>query len=1266
MPGLSRIVLIDTHLPGVVELKLDGHTNICGTNASGKTTLQRLIPVFYGEYPSRVVPATRDSFERWYLPRESSFIIYEFQRNEGDLCQVVLASNGNGVNYRFIGKPFDLDDYLYRNKSGEHTSVSMNELARNLKRSDIMVTNLLNTKEYRAVLQNDRGVLNTCANSRELLGYSRIFSLCDQGHHLRHIEKLAKAVHSKEGKMETIKAMIAAILEEDGVQPPSSNLSRNRVEDWIRECHLIKEFEAIRPEFAKLERSDHQLTQSEERLAQLQQQFSFDLSKLAAVIVEHQGEFDETVLTIKKQETDWVTQRDNLNQALSSAKADADKYESDLQQVEDEFDHWQEQNIEELQQNLQHLPQWQNDLDIAESRYNLLTDKHKDVESAYHKRIAELEERLNEQLAAYAEQKQQEQDKLNQQRVDEQNQLQQIKQDYQQQIADVENTYREQLEGLRVERASIEASLKNAGYSEFEQTQLDLLDASIKEASTLEDAARDNLRSMQQAYQQSLQDREEASRSLEKARKDYQQQQSQVEKVEELLYPGTGSLLEFLRKENPEWHQQIGKVIHPELLKRQDLKPASTDSKDKDSIFGMKLDLSLVDTPDYAQSEQELQEQLAAEQAILAESLEAQNDAELALAKASETVRNQELSQAKSESECRTCETNRKRIQQDKEQVQQEYNQALSDRKQQNKKRLAANDVEQKKCQAQLEELRDEIRDQQREAETEHQFHWQQLIGDSEQQVAQVELHIQQAKQSAKEDKTQCEQWLANEMENRGVDVDEIGSLQKQIKKLKADIQTTETNRHKVKDYERWYQTIFMGHKVTWQKELTRAKKVVTKSERDLNQQSAEYKQQRQQLKDKQSETEAALKVAKEQQGEVQVVTRLLAKVSLPPAEVAGEKGSDTINIAQRLSEGQELLQSRESLLNDIKAYVEHFDKLIAAQAGTGLSDTWERSREDCATINEQGIKSIDHRRLVSHLAQLLNVIVPQKLQGLREQGRIFGADLTQFYNVLEDIDKRIATQSRRISKEVDEELFLDGVSESAVKIRSRISELEFWPELALFNKLYHEWMENGANELPDDEYAQSIRRVLDILGRAALTGGISKLLDIELHLKEGNSNLVIRTDRQLNESSSHGMAYLILCKFLLAFTRLLRGEADAVIHWPIDELGTLHQSNVKKIFDACQNNNISVVGAFPNPESDVLTLFDNRYLIDKATRQLQVVQPKVSVISERLKNRANKSDNEPASDKAKKGAATTKKPSATKKTTPKKKKVAEIEGDKS
>ncbi|MGS0728757.1 ATP-binding protein, partial [Shewanella sp. 0m-11] len=166
MPSLNRIILIDTHLPGVVELALDGHTNICGTNASGKTTLQRLVPVFYGEYPSRVVPSTRDSFERWYLPHDSSYIIYEYIKSDGLAYQAVLASagDGKGVNYRFIAKGFELEDYIKTKQGDSIQCYTMAELGREMKRAGVAVTNLLNTREYRAIIQNDRALLSTGSN----------------------------------------------------------------------------------------------------------------------------------------------------------------------------------------------------------------------------------------------------------------------------------------------------------------------------------------------------------------------------------------------------------------------------------------------------------------------------------------------------------------------------------------------------------------------------------------------------------------------------------------------------------------------------------------------------------------------------------------------------------------------------------------------------------------------------------------------------------------------------------------------------------------------------------------------------------------------------------------------------------------------------------------------------------------------------------------------------------------------------------------------
>src|SRR5690554_2090762 len=119
MSQLLRIILIHTHLPGVVEIQMDQHTNICGTNASGKTTLQRLVPVFFGELPNRVVPKTRKKFDEFYLPFSNSYLIYEYQREGGDICQVVLTRKSEGgLDYRFVGTPYLSEDYLEETQEG--------------------------------------------------------------------------------------------------------------------------------------------------------------------------------------------------------------------------------------------------------------------------------------------------------------------------------------------------------------------------------------------------------------------------------------------------------------------------------------------------------------------------------------------------------------------------------------------------------------------------------------------------------------------------------------------------------------------------------------------------------------------------------------------------------------------------------------------------------------------------------------------------------------------------------------------------------------------------------------------------------------------------------------------------------------------------------------------------------------------------------------------------------------------------------------------
>jgi Protein of unknown function (DUF3584). len=228
-----------------------------------------------------------------------------------------------------------------------------------------------------------------------------------------------------------------------------------------------------------------------------------------------------------------------------------------------------------------------------------------------------------------------------------------------------------------------------------------------------------------------------------------------------LLYPGEGSLLEFLRANVDDWEVSLGKVIRPELLDRTDLAPHMEEQAD--TFMGVKLALNELDTPDYASTEQALKQQLKDAEIRQAAALAVQNECEQRLAKANEDVRNTELSLTQKDNVVKSAEASRKRAQQDRDTVLSEYQQTLSERKQKAKAKLEANKQSQKQVKAQYEQSRDEINDQQREAETEHKFHWQQLISDTDARLSQLDSDMRKARERAAQDRKDMQHWLESE-----------------------------------------------------------------------------------------------------------------------------------------------------------------------------------------------------------------------------------------------------------------------------------------------------------------------------------------------------------------------------------------------------------------------------------------------------------------------------------------------------------------------
>ena len=1227
MPSLKRIILINSHLPGVVELNLDGHTNICGTNASGKTTLQRLLPIFYGEYPSRVVPATRDSFERWYLPTQGSFIIYEYQNNEQQLCQVVLAPaiEGKGVNYRFIHRGFELEDYiLQKNEQADNSTnkqlkcMTMAELRRALKQSDVLHTRLLNTREFRAIIQNDRSLINTGKNKNDLRLFARQFSLCETGQTLRHIEKLTRAVHSKEGKMETIKAMIAAILEEDGVTTPAYNLDPKKVDNWISESKLVQGFEAMRPDFEKLESENQQLLLCEKQLIGLEASFQHDRS----IQWQQQEENRKTLSELQEKQQslnkEWDCQRDELNNELSATRADIRSIEKELDQIEEQYNRYLEKNIDQMKQQLEQLPGWKDELENLNDQLRLMLAEHQDLEADYQKRLNTINSKLNQSLQNLDQDK----DRLSDEQNEKKNQRNEIVARFEKQLSqrqqELKDSYSQQKSEIQLKQKELQVYIDSVHYTSEEQLQLDVFENRLNQSNDEIEISRQKLDELKERQFKQQKDVALADQQLLKSTQTLHQCQQETEQLNHFLNPKKNSLLSSLRKENPGWEMNLGKVINPELLQRTDLKPDYPHKKanrNTATLYGLNLDLDSIELPDYALAEKQYEQQLNQAEEKEHEARNFQTEARQKLDNAHSILEELKKEIILASTEYKKQKNNHTHLVEEKNAYKKELEAALRDRKDELRKKVSIIKRQADSVTELFESNKDKLNQDSEEERLEITAHWQEVLQTIDEKISKNKEIIITRRRQAKIDQKSCENWYQQQCKERGIDQQQLNFLESQQEELQTKITSTEKSRDEVLEYDFWYQKIWLLKKPEQQQQLTKDRTRFEKLERQFSTQQQHYKEERERTQKAQKQAQNDFSQA---ETFLQRINSLLNKFK--SLRLKGDTEQAIGEISERLRKGEDLLLQREKSLDEVKHYIEHFDALIANQSGASLAETWERSREEFTLFNEQGIRQLNHRKLVEPLAIILNKMVPQSIHALREQGRNFGIELNGFYDVLDNIDRKITSQSNRITKEVDEDLSLDGVSNSAVRIRSRISELDFWPELKVFITAFDEWQDEGFNSMPNENYINSIRRAIDIIGRSAFTGGVSSLLEIELHLREGTSDLIIRTDRQLNESSSHGMAYMILCKFLLAFTRLLRNKAAVTIHWPIDELGTLHHDNIKKIFDACKNNNIQILGAFPNPDSAVLNLFANRYIINKQTKELQTIKPKLNTIAEKIK----------------------------------------------
>lgn len=1213
MAQLKRIILIHTHLPGVVELNLDGHTNICGTNASGKTTLQRLIPVFYGEQPNRVVPKTRKKFDEFYLPFDNSYLVYEYVNGHEQTCQVVISRKSEGgVEYRFVPAKYEPEQLLIESDKGA-MGVQYADWLLRLQQGDIKPSNKITaTSEYRAIVQNDLSMMR--GQSRDNLRMRQNaarFALCKSPNKLRHIEKLVSAVHAKEGKMDTLRTMLATILEEEGNHRPTQPIKAGKIRYWLQQMRLYQGLSKLEKQYTDMGELVNDAQQTLATLWQLKPLLEEDAEKLKSQIADTQQKIHELDTKENSEKSVYQEQRDKLGGEKVSTEKSLEHTTHWLDENQKKYDEYLEQDLARVAREYESLPVLREELEETSESYHLLLEAHSSQQQALDQQKLKLRESLDRLIKKNQEKVKALDDTQRSAREAFESEQDAIKLRFDSEQQELAEAFQGEMNALTDKHTRLTIAAEQPGYLAKEMEELQRAEHRIETAQHDLDAAYSVLETARQEVQKVGVEQMQADEGLTLARKTLHKVQQHEQKLIFRLQPDERSLRFFLNNQVENWHDTLGRVLAEPLLERTDLNPTLTDES-RSTVLGVNLDVSALEVQEYARADAEVK-------AALEEVIEERKNAEVEVRTSEQKLAKvHQLYKSKQDVLTKTQHTMRK--------AEQERTYAKEARQRLTDHFDAAKNERQKQMQEEADKLQEKLT-QLRELRTEelqtrkHALESQllELKADAQEQLTELDEKRALLEQQVIDKRAQVgEKVKALEVDfdetlaAKGIDQTKLARLKAGKERLQNEIRTLESQQDILRDYRVFMEQDYVKRRPKMLEQERVDQQTLRKVQRDIKKLDEDWKAQKLEIDGQLSKFH---ELKRQFDHQLTSVLPFLSQLQLlPVADFPVADAFTATDIPERIQRCSEALATRERVERLLKTRLEQFESALRKDATQDFLDTME---QQLGNKDELPLPQDTHQTL----GGLLKLLQGRQSQVV-EQGRTIGNALLNFFTSFDDINRRVGQFSKRLSEVVTDDLMLDEIEKSEVRITSTIDELGFWAPLKRCAKHIVSWRESGEN-LPSSAFMESLSEVAEML-RADQDYALESLLRIELHLREAGTDLVIRNDRQLLESSSHGMAYLILCKFLLAFTRLLRGDAEVHIHWPIDEIGTLAYHNVEKLFKACDKNQIHIVGAFPNPESDVLLLFRHRYLIDvnaqkPAERKLKKIEPRVSELTKRL-----------------------------------------------
>jgi len=1190
---LKKIILIDSFWAGkTVLLKLGGHTNLSGTNGAGKTTFLRLMQLFWGERPSNIVggSGSKKGFLDYYLPRASSYLVYEYQRPHGQICHVMVQSDGRAAKYKFIDAPYRQDFYI--NENGyPRDSHSIERLYR----GTTEVSKFVAVDDYCSVIQCH----HLSGGKKDLRLLQNRYAMASTP--INHIEKVIGSVIEKIGDFDVIKQMLIDIsrgklsqtfLQNEDEQQPFQ-LNKQHIDAWLADLNAAREIEAKRADFDRLLQTIAELKQTLKSLSHLnflaQGQYKSCQQETEAL--------DNSLKELSRQ-------RDQLQQAhkqqlepkddaLIEANSRLKDLSHQIEALEARKLDYEKEGAESFALKAAKREQYAKEQQDIQAELDALEHKVQEIKRFYEKQASELQHRHDKQIQLYQQQRSDAQLRQSQdlREADAEFQLRKdrLSQDKEARLHPVKEQRGQFSTDFQIKQNQQKNPPVPAALAEQQQKNRDALEVAGKAAKQAYQAQA----KAQSDYQQTLSHFQQTEQELKDKKIELKRSRELHADCQKRLRPEPGSLQYFLEQDADGWQQNIGRVIAPELLDHTGLNPHWSGQPGND-FYGLEINLdALADrsylTADKARLEQ--QEKALFEQVTKfgkeAEGLEAGLQAANKLreqAKSALDAAQQRVRQAENQEETLRSESNAlaDQVKAETEKARQQLEQEIN--------RLSA---EIKACDQALASIETEHQQALKDSQDEHLARKGIIESDCKNLLETIAEHIEADTGQFKQEQKRIEQQLNSDLKAGGND-DTVVKLTARLKEAERLENEALSFQRKADDYQDWLKNRWQQHP-----ELCRQRDDCQRRIRQLQDEierlKQDYQRQRAQLNQQIGVQEEQLKKNNSLLAQLDQCTDQLRNCPPIRAEDLPEYAPGTL---PHLT--QDTLNSRKRQERDIQSGRQVLVQLFNKHQHSQLAEAWSQA-QNAAPQHSEFFRA-EALEIEQPLINVLQMVGHVK-QATAQQIELHASSVNNFYLHLHNFDRAIKSTGTELSKYVSEERYFAALGEITVNIRSKMSDLEYWQALKKFGDHYGQYRDSaelsGHEDIPD-ALVQAMGELTALLPATGVKIKHLALFDIEFSIFENGQLKHARNARELKDVSSTGLSYLALITFFTGVTSMLRKQSQTVVCWPIDELGDLAPENIEAMMTLLENKDIHILSATPTADRHVLGLFKRRYLIDR------------------------------------------------------------------